>query len=68
MQSCVVDLLKEMVRECGDHFNSYSECIDRQISQEYMFERCRKEQHNMEGCRRKNKDDKKESQVDSTAK
>ena len=51
VQSCVVSLLKNIVHSCGTEFSTYSKCLDGQISEEYMFDRCRKEQKAMEQCR-----------------
>lgn len=51
VQACVLDVLKSAMATCEETFQSYANCIDKQISQEYMFERCRKQEHAFVDCR-----------------
>lgn len=51
VQSCALGVLKSAMATCQDSFQAYADCIDRQISEEYMFERCRKEEHAFADCR-----------------
>jgi len=39
------------MENCGDTFQKYADCLDKQISQEYMFERCRKPEAAFVECR-----------------
>lgn len=51
VKSCVLGVLKSAMATCEETFQSYATCLDKQISQEYMFERCRKEEHAFFDCR-----------------
>lgn len=51
VQACALGVLKSAMATCQETFQSYADCIDRQISEEYMFERCRKEENAFVDCR-----------------
>jgi NADH dehydrogenase (ubiquinone) 1 alpha subcomplex subunit 8 len=52
VQDCALDVLKSAMATCGDTFASYASCLDKQISQEYMFERCRSKENEFRECRK----------------
>lgn len=51
VQACALGVLKSAMVTCQETFQSYADCLDNQISQEYMFERCRKQEHAFFECR-----------------
>lgn len=51
VQTCALGVLKSAMETCGDAFQQYADCLDKQISQEYMFERCRKTEAAFVECR-----------------
>lgn len=51
VQECALGILKSAMATCEDTFTKYASCIDRQISEEYMFERCRKQETAFVECR-----------------
>ncbi|GAB0494777.1 hypothetical protein MMPV_006073 [Pyropia vietnamensis] len=51
VQRCSLNLIKELSAQCPSEFTGYAACIDRQASEEYMFEHCRSEQAALAGCR-----------------
>lgn len=51
VQSCALGVLKTAMQTCEETFQKYATCLDNQISEEYMFERCRKEETNFTTCR-----------------
>ncbi len=51
VQSCALSVLKSAMESCGEAFQKYADCLDSQISQEYMFERCRKPEAAFVECR-----------------
>lgn len=51
VQACALGVLKSAMETCKESFQAYADCIDSQISEEYMFERCRKEEHTFANCR-----------------
>lgn len=51
VQTCALGVLKSAMETCGDAFQQYADCLDKQISQEYMFERCRKPEAAFVECR-----------------
>ncbi|PXF49139.1 NADH dehydrogenase [ubiquinone] 1 alpha subcomplex subunit 8-B [Gracilariopsis chorda] len=53
VQSCALGVLKSAMATCQKTFQSYATCLDNQISQEYMFERCRKQESAFAECRQK---------------
>lgn len=55
VQSCALGVLKSAMATCEKAFQTYATCLDNQISQEYMFERCRKQEHAFAECRQKAK-------------
>lgn len=51
VQACALGVLKSAMAMCEDTFQKYATCLDSQISQEYMFERCRKHEDAFTECR-----------------
>lgn len=51
-QACALAVLKTAMTSCEKSFQQYATCLDNQISQEYMFERCRKEEGAFVECRK----------------
>lgn len=51
VQACALGVLKSAMETCQNSFQEYANCLDRQISEEYMFDRCRKEEHSFRDCR-----------------
>lgn len=51
VQVCALGVLKSAMATCEDTFQKYATCLDTQISQEYLFERCRKEEKAFYDCR-----------------
>jgi NADH dehydrogenase (ubiquinone) 1 alpha subcomplex subunit 8 len=51
VQDCALAVLKSAMEKCGDSFASYASCLDKQISEEYMFERCRAKESKFRECR-----------------
>lgn len=51
VQTCALRVLKSAMEECGEAFQDYASCLDSQISQEYMFERCRAKESAFAACR-----------------
>ncbi|EME32699.1 NADH dehydrogenase [ubiquinone] 1 alpha subcomplex subunit 8-B [Galdieria sulphuraria] len=49
--NCVLQLLKELNATCPKEFEDYSACLDRQSSQLYLFDRCRKFERSLVSCR-----------------
>eukprot|EP00871_Galdieria_phlegrea_P005521 jgi/Galph1/5970/GphlegSOOS_G4614.1 len=49
--NCVLQLLKEFNATCPKEFEEYSACLDRQSSQLYLFDRCRKFERQLVSCR-----------------
>jgi len=49
--NCVLQLLKDLNATCPREFEEYSACLDRQSSQLYLFDRCRKFERNLVSCR-----------------
>lgn len=45
--NCVLQLLKDLNATCPREFEEYSACLDRQSSQLYLFDRCRKFERNL---------------------
>lgn len=56
VQACTLGVLKAAIATCEQTFQTYASCIDSQISEEYMFERCRKQEHAFAKCRQEAKD------------
>ena len=55
VQECALGVLKSAMATCEETFQKYATCLDNQISQEYMFERCRKEEGAFVTCRQQAK-------------
>lgn len=51
VQNCAYNVLKSAMETCGEAFSQYAQCLDKQISQEYMFERCRPAESKLIECR-----------------
>ncbi len=51
VQECALAVLKSAMETCSDSFTAYADCLDKQISEEYMFERCRKPEAAFVECR-----------------
>lgn len=51
VQQCALRVLKQAMATCESTFQKYATCLDSQVSQEYMFERCRKQEHAFTECR-----------------
>lgn len=51
VQECALGVLKSAMTTCGDEVSAYASCLDRQISQEYMFDRCRQFEQALRDCR-----------------
>lgn len=51
VQACALKVLKEAMATCGETFQNYATCLDNTISEEYMFERCRKQEYAFADCR-----------------
>lgn len=51
VQECSVKVLKSAMATCESTFKKYASCLDHQISEEYMFERCRREESDFVDCR-----------------
>lgn len=51
MQQCALAVLKSAMQTCGESFQKHADCLDKQVSQEYMFERCRKTETAFVECR-----------------
>lgn len=51
VQACALSVLKSAMATCESTFQKYASCLDMQISQEYLFERCRKEEKAFQDCR-----------------
>lgn len=51
VQACALGVLKAAMQTCEQTFQSYVSCIDSQISEEYMFDRCRKQENAFVKCR-----------------
>lgn len=51
VQACALGVLKSAMATCESTFQKYASCLDMQISQEYLFERCRKEEKAFYDCR-----------------
>ena len=51
VQECALAVLKSAMETCSDSFTTYANCLDKQISEEYMFERCRKPEAAFVECR-----------------
>lgn len=51
VQSCALRVLKSAMRMCDASFQAYAQCLDSQISEEYKFERCRREEGVFQQCR-----------------
>jgi len=51
VQACALSVLKSAMATCEETFQGYVHCIDNQISEEYMFERCRREENAFKDCR-----------------
>lgn len=51
VQACALRVLKSAMATCEETFQKYASCLDNQISEEYMFERCRKEEGAFKECR-----------------
>lgn len=51
VQACALGVLKSAMATCESTFQKYASCLDLQISQEYLFERCRKEEKAFYDCR-----------------
>lgn len=56
VQACALGVLRAAMATCEQAFQSYVSCIDSQISEEYMFERCRKQEHAFAKCRQEARD------------
>ncbi|CAN8069055.1 unnamed protein product [Agarophyton chilense] len=55
VQACALGVLKSAMASCEKSFQSYASCLEKQSSQEYMFDRCRKQEHAFAECRNKAK-------------
>lgn len=53
VQACALNVLKSAMKQCEASFQKYATCLDNQISEEYMFERCRREEKEFNDCRQK---------------
>lgn len=51
VQACALGVLKSAIATCEDTFQKYAVCLDSQISEEYRFERCRKQEKEFRECR-----------------
>lgn len=51
VMECALSVLKSAMDTCADSFQKHANCLDKQISQEYMFERCRKTENAFMQCR-----------------
>lgn len=51
VQACAIKVLKSAMATCGDAFQHYATCLDNQISEEYMFDRCRPAETTFADCR-----------------
>lgn len=51
VQACALGVLKSAMATCEQTFQKYSTCLDNQVSEEYMFERCRKDENAFAACR-----------------
>lgn len=51
VQACALRVLKNAMDSCQQSFEAYTSCIDAQISEEYMFERCRDKETAFAKCR-----------------
>lgn len=51
VQACALGVLRSAMATCEGAFNKYAACLDRQISEEYMFERCRSDEAAFIDCR-----------------
>lgn len=51
VQECALCVLKSAMATCETTFQKYASCLDKQISEEYMFERCRREEKKFNECR-----------------
>lgn len=51
VQECALGVLKSAMATCEEELSAYSSCLDMQISEEYMFERCRTFEHSFRDCR-----------------
>lgn len=55
VQDCALGVLKSAMQNCGKALSLYASCLDRQSSQEYMYDRCRAEESAFRACSEKNK-------------
>jgi NADH dehydrogenase (ubiquinone) 1 alpha subcomplex subunit 8 len=53
VQDCALGILKSAMQNCGEALSSYAACLDRQSSQEYMYDRCRTEESVFRECQGK---------------
>jgi NADH dehydrogenase (ubiquinone) 1 alpha subcomplex subunit 8 len=51
VQDCALGVLKSAMEACGDTLSAHASCIDKAISEEYMFDRCRNTEHAFRDCR-----------------
>lgn len=51
VQACALGVLKMAMATCETTFQKYATCLDNQISEEYMFERCRQSEKAFTECR-----------------
>lgn len=62
VQACALNVLKSAMKECQASFQLYVACLDRQVSEEYMFERCRREETEFTQCRLEQKENKEQGE------
>lgn len=55
VQDCALGVLKSAMQNCGKALSQYASCLDRQSSQEYMYDRCRAEESAFTDCVAKTK-------------
>lgn len=51
VQDCALGVLTSAMETCGDALSAYAACLDKQISEEYMFDRCRAAENAFKACR-----------------
>lgn len=51
VQNCALGVLNSAMETCGEALSAYATCLDRQISEEYMFDRCRPAETAFQACR-----------------
>lgn len=51
VQSCVVDVLKQIYVQCPEEFNAFSKCLAEQRATDYAFDRCRRQERAFVRCR-----------------